>query len=127
MNKDKILDKIRDSIEDAVKPILKKGEAMTPVDLECLNKAVCIIDKIKNIEDDNSYGDGYSMHGYGYSENDGNSYRRGRSPVTGRLMTAAVSIITTATRITPVSQLLHDDITTAAPLITATAGTLATT
>ena len=82
MEKNTILDKIRDSIEDAVTPIIKKGEAMTPVDLECLNRAVSIIDKINKIEDDISYGDGYSSHGYGYSER--NSYRHERSPITGR-------------------------------------------
>ena len=82
MEKNTILDKIRDSIEDAVTPIVKKGEAMTPVDLECLNRAVSIIDKINKIEDDISYGDGYSSHGYGYSER--NSYRHERNPITGR-------------------------------------------
>ena len=80
---DKTLEKIRDSIEDAIKPILKKGEGMTPADLESLTKAVCVIEKIKRIED------GSSMHGYDYIDNnsygdDSNSYRRGRSPVTGR-------------------------------------------
>lgn len=89
MEKNTILDKIRDSIEDAVKPIIKKGEAMSPVDLECLNRAVSIIDKINNIEDDTSYGDGYSSHGYGYSES--NSYRRERSPITGRYVSHDVS------------------------------------
>lgn len=90
MDKDKTLEKIRDSIEDAIKPILKKGESMTPADLESLTKAVCVIEKIKRIEEGNSYDDGdYSMHGYGYPENNsydgnGNSYRRGRSPTTGR-------------------------------------------
>ena len=90
MDKDKTLEKIRESIEDAIKPILKKGESMTPADLESLTKAVCVIEKIKRIEEGNSYDDGgYSMHAYGYPENNsyddnGNSYRRGRSPTTGR-------------------------------------------
>lgn len=80
---DKTLEKIRDSIEEAIKPILKKGEAMSPADLESLTKAVCVIEKIKRIEDGNSYDDGsYSEHNsYG---NDGYSYERGRSPITGR-------------------------------------------
>lgn len=91
MEKDKTLEKIRDSIEDAIKPILKKGEAMSPADLESLTKAVCVIEKIKRLEEGNSYDDGggYSMNGYDYSghnsyDDNGNSYRRGRSPITGR-------------------------------------------
>ena len=64
MDKDKILEKIRESIEDAIKPILKKGESMTPADLENLTKAVCIIEKIKRIEDCEIYDDsGYSETG----------------------------------------------------------------
>lgn len=83
MGKDKTLEKIRDSIEDAIKPILKKGEAMTPADLESLTKAVCVIEKIKTIEQIGSYGDGYSEN---VDDDSGNSYRRGRSPVTGRFV-----------------------------------------
>lgn len=74
MADNKILEKTRESLEDAIKPIIKKGEAMTPADLECLTKAVCIIEKIKNIEADY------------YFDDDGYSYRRGRSPVTGRFV-----------------------------------------
>lgn len=71
MDKDKTLEKIRESIEDAIKPILKKGEAMTPADLENLTKAVCIIEKIKLIEDSGIYDDtGYSETGsYRHSRN----------------------------------------------------------
>ena len=68
--KDNILDKIRDSIEEAIKPILKKGEAMTPADLESLTKAVCVIEKIKRIEqcepcdDEGGYSYGHSTRRY---------------------------------------------------------------
>lgn len=86
MDNDKTLEKIRDSVEDAIRPLLKKGEAMTPADLESLTKAVCIIEKIKRIED-GDFDQSYSMNGYSennpYDDN-GNSYRRGRSSVTGR-------------------------------------------
>lgn len=74
------MDKIRDSIEDAIRPILKKGEAMTPADLESLTKAVCVLEKIKHIEQGYSYDDDFSR------DDNGNSYRRGRSPVTGRFV-----------------------------------------
>lgn len=75
MDSNKLLDKINDSIEDAIKPILGKGAAMTPADLESLTKAVCILEKIKTIENGNSYDDSYSEN---------YSYRRGRSAITGR-------------------------------------------
>ena len=72
--KDNILEKIRDSIEEAIKPILKKGEAMTPADLESLTKAVCLIEKIKYIEqcepceDDEGYSYKHgASHGHGAS------------------------------------------------------------
>ena len=86
MESNKLLEKINDSIEEAIKPILKKGESMTPADLESLTKAVCIVEKIKRIEDCNSFDDSdYYDNGYSYTDN-GNSYRRGRSPVTGRFV-----------------------------------------
>lgn len=85
MESNKLLEKINDSIEEAIKPILKKGESMTPADLESLTKAVCIVEKIKRIEEGNSYDDGYSDNGYSYTDN-GNSYRRGRSATTGRFV-----------------------------------------
>lgn len=75
MDSNKLLDKINDSLEDAIKPILGKGAAMTPADLESLTKAVCILEKIKTIENGNSFDDGYSEN---------YSYRRGRSAITGR-------------------------------------------
>lgn len=89
----KILDKINDAIEEAIKPIVNKGASMTAAELEVLTKAVCTIEKIKQIEDANNYSD-YSRNSYNggnsynyYDEgnsNAGNSYRRGRSATTGR-------------------------------------------
>ena len=89
----KILDKINDAIEEAIKPIVNKGASMTAAELEVLTKAVCTIEKIKQIEDADNYSD-YSRNSYNggnsynyYDEgnsNAGNSYRRGRSATTGR-------------------------------------------
>lgn len=80
MDNDKTLEKIRDSVEEAIRPLLKKGEAMTPADLESLTKAVCIIEKIKRIENGN-FDESYSENSF---DDSGNSYRRGRSSITGR-------------------------------------------
>ena len=89
----KILEKINDAIEEAIKPIVNKGASMTAAELEVLTKAVCTIEKIKQIEDADNYSD-YSRNSYNggnsynyYDEgnsNAGNSYRRGRSATTGR-------------------------------------------
>lgn len=114
MNTNKMLDKINDAIEEAIKPILGKGAAMTAAELEVLTKAVCTIEKIKQLEDAenyseysrnsyNSYNGGNSNNSYGgynspnsydnYSDGDvsgfyrnDNSYRRGRSATTGRFV-----------------------------------------
>lgn len=89
MNTNKILDKINDAVEDAIRPIIAKGASMTAAELDVLNKAVCTLDKIKQIESSSgNYDDGNSFEEYlrnSYnSYDDGNSYRRGRSPITGR-------------------------------------------
>ena len=71
---DNILDNIREAVEGAIKPILKRSDTMTPVDLEILTKAVCIIETVKRCQchygDNNSVSDsnGYSRRYYnGYS------------------------------------------------------------
>lgn len=92
----KILEKINDALEEAIKPIVNKGASMTAAELEVLTKAVCTIEKIKQIEDADNYAE-YSRNSYnGYAPNNsygsdennsydsGNSYRRGRSATTGR-------------------------------------------
>lgn len=89
MSTNKILDKINDAVEDAIRPIIAKGASMTAAELDVLTKAVCTIEKIKQIEgssgnyDDGNSFDEYLRNSYN-SYDDGNSYRRGRSPITGR-------------------------------------------
>lgn len=72
MSLNKTLEKINDAVEEAIRPIISKGAAMTAAELDVLTKAVCTIEKIKQIENDE----------YGYDAE--HSYRRGRSPMTGR-------------------------------------------
>lgn len=107
---EKTLEHLKETLEDEIKKVIKKGD-ITPSEMESIQSAVCTIETIKKIENGNysegmmngdSYGwntrnmpythmpsyDSYGHDSYGnYSEryyNDGNSYRRGRSPVTGR-------------------------------------------
>lgn len=85
----KTLDNLKEMLEEELKKISKKGD-LSPTDLEHIEKAVCIIDKIKKIED-GGYSEGMS-YGRMYYDNDTTypgfideaSYRRGRSPMTGR-------------------------------------------
>lgn len=78
--KDTLLEKIRDSIEEAIKPILQKGGAISPSDLESLTKAVCIVEKIKYIEqcercnDEDGYSYGHSTRRYYDGANHHNGY-----------------------------------------------------
>jgi len=89
MSTNKILDKINDAVEEVVKPIIVKGASMTVAEFDVLTKAVCTLEKIKQIEgssgnyDDGNSFDEYLRNSYN-SYDDGNSYRRGRSPITGR-------------------------------------------
>ena len=78
MGNNKLLEKARDTIEENIKTIIKKGDNMTPSELDSLSKFVCVLEGITRIENDNS-GEEYS--GY-YSED--SSHRRGRSATTGR-------------------------------------------
>lgn len=72
-NLNKALDKAIDSLEDVIKGITRK-ENISPAELEHLSKSICTIERIKNIQRENDDGGEYSE----------NSYRRGRSRVTGR-------------------------------------------
>lgn len=81
MSSNKMLEKINDAVEEAIRPIIAKGANMNAAELEVLTKAVCTIEKIKQIENDDN---GYSEYSRGYNEPMGNSYRRGRSMTTGR-------------------------------------------
>ena len=90
MSTAKTLEKINDAIEEAIRPIISKGANMNAAELDVLTKAVCTIEKIKQIEDGGNSYDDYSRsrsynsyNGNSYDE-EGNSYRRGRSSVTGR-------------------------------------------
>lgn len=83
MGTNKILEKINDAVEEAIRPIISKGASMTAAELDVLTKAVCTIEKIKQIEDGGNSYDNYSRS-YNSYDDDGNSYRRGRSSVTGR-------------------------------------------
>lgn len=77
----KILEKINDAVEEAIRPIIAKGANMNAAELEVLTKAVCTIEKIKQIEADDE--EGYSRGDQSHNEG-GGSYRRGRSYTTGR-------------------------------------------
>lgn len=75
----KTLEKIQDAVEEAIRPIIAKGSSMTAAELDVLTKAVCTIEKINQIENDRAdYSNGQSF------DDEGNSYRRGRSATTGR-------------------------------------------
>ena len=107
---EKTLEHLKETLEDEIKKVIKKGD-ITPSEMESIQSAVCTIEMIKKIENGNysegmmngeSYGwntrdmsynhmpsyDSYGPDSYGeYSgryQHDGNSYRRGCSPVTGR-------------------------------------------
>ena len=62
----------RETIEDVIKDITSKKD-ISPAQLEHLSKSVCIIEKLKSLEQQEN----------DFSEN---SYRRGRSRTTGRYM-----------------------------------------
>lgn len=109
---DNILQELRESVEKELEKITKKND-ITPAELENATKAVCLIEKIKMLEELDSYdGDAYSENSYRsprmrmsygeegmYADNsyrsphvrmsygdDDMSYRRGRSMTTGRYM-----------------------------------------
>ena len=83
MSINKTLEKINDAIEEAIRPIIGKGANMSAAELDVLTKAVCTIEKIKQIENGESYAD-YSRNSYDSGRNDNHSYERGRSATTGR-------------------------------------------
>lgn len=78
---------LNDMVDEELKKIIKKGD-LTPTELEVAMKAVCLMEKIQNLESPDyseGYSEGYPMRGY-YDEPtvSHGSYMRGRSPVTGR-------------------------------------------
>ena len=76
METEKMLEKVKDTVEDIIKEITKKPN-ITPADLDHLTKSVCLVEKIRTIEEGTDGGNSNSYDG-------GSSYRRGRSSVTGR-------------------------------------------
>lgn len=103
---DKTLEHLKETLEDEIKKIVKKGD-ITPAELESVKNAVCTIDMIENmgmggqsegysnrrmsLYYDNmpsyrgSYDHAYNNYRDPYYDNyHGDSYERGRSPVTGR-------------------------------------------
>lgn len=73
---DNTLNKVREAVEDAIKPIIKKGENMTPTDLEALTKAVCIVETIKRCQchyDDGEHSGSYSRRYYDGATHNGYS------------------------------------------------------
>ena len=73
----KTFEKVCDTVEENIKNLAGKGLAIKPDELECLNKLVNINKNLACIKE-------MELYDEGYSESDGNSYRRGRSPITGR-------------------------------------------
>ena len=49
-----MLDSVKDTIEDVIKTITRKPN-ITPAELEHLTKSVCLLEKIKTIEDSGNY------------------------------------------------------------------------
>lgn len=83
---EKRYESIMDLLEKEIDKIIKKGD-ITPVELESLYKCVCVIEKIKMMEESGEeYSDGYS-EAYGrYSMPYWNQYEGGRSRTSGRYM-----------------------------------------
>lgn len=88
----KALMELKESIEREIKKVTKKAD-ITPGELDNMNKALCAMESIKRIESMDGGMDGeqsgrsygrYYRDGYrdGYARDE--SYRRGRSEVTGR-------------------------------------------
>lgn len=81
MSTNKVLEKINDAVEEAIRPIIAKGANMNAAELDVLTKAVCTLEKIQQIQEGGGSYDDYSRNSY---DGEGNSYRRGRSAITGR-------------------------------------------
>lgn len=74
---EKVLDELNDLVTSELKKIVKKAD-MTPVELKNATDAVCLLEKIEKLQN------GDMDEGYSESYYRGGSYRRGRSPRTGR-------------------------------------------
>lgn len=87
MSTNKTLEKINDAVEEAIRPIIAKGANMNAAELDVLTKAVCTLEKIQQIQEGGGSYDDYSRNSY---DEEGNSYRRGRSAITGRYVSRDV-------------------------------------
>ena len=99
----KSLDSLKDLLNEEIKKVTKKAD-ITPIELENMTKTLCLIEKIKMVEQDGEYMDSfeegqsgryYPNRSYGIDGRhhwddprmyDGLSGRRMRSPSTGRYM-----------------------------------------
>lgn len=94
----KSLDSLKEVLNEEIKKVTKKAD-ITPTELENMTKTLCLIEKIKMIEEGEEYWDEEGQSGRSYSMNrnggysygmpdpyyhDGMSGRRMRSPSTGR-------------------------------------------
>lgn len=94
----KSLDSLKEVLNEEIKKVTKKAD-ITPTELENMTKTLCLIEKIKMIEEGGEYWDEEGQSGRSYTMNrnggysygmpdpyyyDGMSGRRMRSPSTGR-------------------------------------------
>lgn len=75
----KSLESLKEVLNEEIKKVTKKAD-ITPVELENMTKTLCLIEKIKMIEEGEEYWDdeGQSGRSYGYG-NSGRSYGYGNS------------------------------------------------
>ena len=98
MDNSRELQQIKYKVEDVIRDLTRKKD-MSITDLEALTKSVCLLEKVKAIDEgeDSERGGSYhsnasrgmSRNNYAdsrlmYDGDDEYSYRRGRSPMTGR-------------------------------------------
>ena len=72
MEINRTLSRLKNSVEEALTPIIRKGENLTPADLENATKAICLLESVKRIES-------MPQNEEGYSERMSNSNRPYRS------------------------------------------------
>lgn len=91
MEREKVLNNLSEVVSESLKGLVKKGE-LSPTELQNAKEAVCLMEKIEKLkmgsfeEPEDGYSMGYSANrSYAYMPDPYiNSYRRGRSPYTGR-------------------------------------------
>lgn len=91
---EKVMTDLKHLLEDELRKIVEKND-ISPVELENATKAVCLMQKVQELEewpsDDemNGYYSRRSYNSYGYDPYSMRSYRRGRDMNTGRYMSRA--------------------------------------